>query len=589
MPEELEFDMVIRGGRIVDGTCLPSFIGDLAIKDGRIADVGTVRGRGKEEFDATGLIVAPGVIDIHTHYDAQLAWDPYASQSCWHGVTSVVLANCGFGFAPVRPEDRERAMRRMTRVEAIPMELMSEHMRWDWVSQREQLESFERMGLGINIATYIPQSAVRAYVLGEDDTKREEITEDELEQMKELVRDGYRAGALGLSTDLNLIDRDYDGAKLPSLVASREETEALIGVAREFNVGSIEITPEIFNAGPKEISYFKHLYDVAGVPINFNALVQYSHQGDQWKERLDLLTEVNQTHRVYGLAVVHRLESIMNLRTYNLFDDMEHWNKFLACSYEEQVKNLSDPEVRKLLQHDVDTDKNRIWSGDWTMMKIFDSSHKDLIGKTITEISKERGTAPLDTFLDIALSENLETTFHMMDQVNPDDNASIAFLKHPYVMPGLSDGGAHTEFLSMGKYPTVVLSHWVRDKGVMSLEEAHWRLSAMSASMIGLEGVGTLQRGMPADVIVYDLDKLAVTPDGSWEKEINPGGHGHRFVQKSVGYRKIIINGVTTWEDGVCTGALPGRVMRTSAYEPDSGLQSEVGQKAKVKERVSAN
>ena len=190
MSENFEFDTVIRGGRVVDGTRLPSFVGDVAITDGRVVQTGQVSGRGRKEIDATGLVVAPGVIDVHTHYDAQLNWDPYASQSCWHGVTSVVISLCGFGFAPCRPEDRERAMQRMTRVEAIPYEAMKQGMKWDWETQGEFFDSLQSHGLGVNVAGYIPHSVLRAYVLGTDDSKRADVTDDEMEQMKQLMRDG---------------------------------------------------------------------------------------------------------------------------------------------------------------------------------------------------------------------------------------------------------------------------------------------------------------------------------------------------------------------------------------------------------------
>ena len=229
---DTRFDMVIRNGTVVDGTRMPRFKADIAIKDGKIAEIGRVTGKGKQEIDATNLIVAPGAIDVHTHYDAQLQWDPYASQSCWHGITSIVISACGFGFAPCHPHDRERAMNRMTRVEAIPYSAMKLGMRWDWVTQAEYLNSMKKAGLGVNVASYIPQSPVRGYVLGTEDSSREHVTPAELEAMKELVRDGYRAGAMGLSTDLNLIDRDFDGSMLPSLIAPMEETEALIAVAR---------------------------------------------------------------------------------------------------------------------------------------------------------------------------------------------------------------------------------------------------------------------------------------------------------------------------------------------------------------------
>ncbi len=561
-----EFDLVIRNGRIVDGTRMPAFNGDIAVKDGKIVEMGSVRGRGREEFDATGLIVAPGFIDVHTHYDAQLNWDPYASQSCWHGITSIVVAACGFGFSPCKPADRERAMRRMTRVEAIPYQSMKDGMRWDWVSQREYLESLERGGLGVNVATYIPQSPIRAWVLGEDDTRRANVTVDELEQMKELVREGYRAGALGLSTDLNLIDRDFDGSILPSLIASPEETEALIAVAREFNVGSIEVTPKSLHMGPEEAAMLERWAELSGRPVYYNAILQVHHLPGQWQESMDRLVEMNTRHRIYALGNAHRIESLFNLIEYNLFDDMPAWNKALACPLEERLANLRNPAVRALLQHDLDHYTNRLWAGNWERMKVFDTEQAEFKGRYVGEIARSLELAPLDAFCEIALGEDLRTLFLIEDLNNSEDEAVARIMTHPFVLPGLSDGGAHTQFLCLGKYPTVILSKLVRDENRMTLEEAHWRMSYMSAAAIGLEGIGTLQVGMPADIVVYDLARLAVTPEEPVYEDIIGGGK--RLIQKAVGYRAIFVNGVQTFEDGECTGKLPGRVLRTSAYEP---------------------
>ena len=525
-----------------------------------------MRGRGREEIDARGLIVAPGFIDVHTHYDAQLNWDPYASQSCWHGITSIVVAACGFGFSPCKPEDRERAMQRMTRVEAIPYQSMKEGMRWDWVSQRDYLESLERAGIGVNVASYIPQSPIRAWVLGEEDTRREKVTPEELEQMKELVREGYRAGALGLSTDLNLIDRDYDGSMLPSLVASIDETEALIAVAREFNVGSIEVTPQSLHLGPDEATMLERWAELSGRPVYYNAILQVHHLPGQWKEALKRLEDMNTRHRIYALGNSHRIESLFNLVDYNLFDDMPAWNKALACAMPERLANLRSAECRATLQHDLDHYTNRLWAGNWERMKIFDTAQPQYKGRYVGEIARAEGKQPLDAFCDIALGEELRTLFLIEDLNNSVDEAVGEIMSHPFVIPGLSDGGAHTQFLCLGKYPTVLLTKWVRDEKKMTLEEAHWRLSYMSAASIGLEGLGTLQVGMPADVVVYDLEKLAVTPDEPVYEDIIGGGK--RLIQKAKGYRAIIVNGVPTFEHDECTGKLPGRVLRTSAYEP---------------------
>jgi len=564
--ENPQFDVVIRGGRVIDGTRMPSFIGDVAIKDGRIAEVGSVAGEGREEIDATGLIVAPGFVDNHTHYDAQLNWDPYASQSCWHGITTVVIGLCGFGFAPCRPQDRERAMLRMTRVEAIPYEAMKLGMRWDWVTQREFLESYERAGIGVNVASYIPHSAIRAYVMGEEDNKRTKPTAEEMEQMKALVREGYRAGAIGLSTDKNLIDRDFDGSMLPSTIAEQSELEELVSVAREFNVGSMEITPENMHIDDKDIELLKRLAEVSGRPVIHNTLIESAHLPGAWRRALDRIEEANKKYRIYATAVCHGIGSLFNLLEYNLFDDMPEWNKALACPLDQRIENLKNPAVRAKLAHDVEHYLNRVWSGRWNRMKVQESEFPQYVDRYISEIAEAEGKTPLDAFCDIAVAEGLRTMFYIEDQINSDDEANKEIFKNPYVIPGASDGGAHTQFLSMGKYPTVVLSRWVRDEKVMSLEEAHWRLSNFAASSIGLEGVGTLERGRAADIVVYDLQSLAVTPDRPYYDPV-PGG-GKRLIERATGYRWILVNGVVTFVDGECTGKLPGRVIRTASYEP---------------------
>lgn len=564
-----EYDVVIRGGRIVDGTRLPSYIGDLAIKDGRVAATGAILGKGRKEIDARGLIVAPGVVDVHTHYDAQLNWDPYASQSCWHGVTTVVVSLCGFGFAPCRPEDRQRAMRRMTRVEAIPYESMELGMRWDWVSQRDYFESLERQGIGVNVAAYIPHSALRAYAMGEDDTKRAKATSEELELMKELMRDGYRAGALGLSTDHNLIDRDYDGGKLPSSVAEEAELIELLSVAKEFNVGSSEVTPYNIHLDGEGEKLLQRYAEASGRPVIYSVIIQSNHIPTKWQDTLNRLQALNDNgHQVYAVALMHRLGSLFNLLEYNLFDEMPAWNEALACPVEQRIKNLADPEVRKKLQHDVDHHLERVWSGRWDRLRVQQTESREFEGMTVAEIATKTGKTPIDVFCDLNVAEGLKTMFYVEDQLGDDDHANQEIAKSPFVLPGSSDGGAHTQFISMGKYPTVMLAKMVRDDKAMSLEEAHWRLSYMSAAAIGLEGIGTLERGMPADIIVYDLANLKVTPDQPYYEEVLGGGK--RLVEKADGYRYIFVNGEITFEDGECTGALPGRVVRSASYEPEA-------------------
>jgi N-acyl-D-aspartate/D-glutamate deacylase len=350
------------------------------------------------------------------------------------------------------------------------------------------------------------------------------------------------------------------------LIASAEETEALISVAQEFNVGSIEVTPESLHLGPDEAKMLERWATISGRPVYYNAILQVHHLPGQWKEALHRLEDMNTRHRIFALGNTHRIESLFNLVDYNLFDDMPAWNAALACPMEERLANLRNPEVRAKLQHDLDHYTNRLWAGNWERMKIFDSSQAEYKGRYVGEIARSKGLKPLDMFCEIALGEDLRTLFLIEDLNNSVDEAVGEIVSHPFVIPGLSDGGAHTQFLCLGKYPTVMLTKWVRDEKKMTLEEAHWRLSHMSAAAIGLEGIGTLQPGMPADIVVYDLEALKVTPSEPVYEDIIGGGK--RLIQKAEGYRYIIVNGVPTFEDGECTGALPGRVLRTSAYVP---------------------
>jgi N-acyl-D-aspartate/D-glutamate deacylase len=579
-----EYDLLIKNGTIVDGTRMPAYRGDIGIRKGRIVAMGNLTESATRTIDATGQVVAPGFIDIHTHYDAALSggtrWDPYASLSGWHGVTTVAIGNCGFGFAPVKPEDRDRAMRRMERTESIPLSCMQHGMRWDWITFPEFLDSLDRGGLGVNAASLVPYSPLRAYVLGNEAARDPEykVTEEQLQQMKNILREGLQAGGFGFSATWSMANRDYDGGYLPTHVAPREEFLEMAKVMREFNRGAIEWT---MGRSLQKLGhdFLIELAQTSGRPVNWNAIIYDPTHPDSWKKELAWAEKAYKEAVVLPVNICLPIEFEFTLQSIGLFDNLPAWNEATVGTLEERKAKLADPDRRPKLRADMDRARSVLpQAGDgrrgdgeagqiqmfrWNETLIDDvqlEKNKHLKGRTIADFAKEVNKHPVDAMLDLAVEEDLKTEFNMQGLINNNEEAVAEIVKHPLTIIGASDGGAHTKFLTTGRYPTHFLAHWVRDRQVMTLEEAHWRLSTMVGWAIGIRDRGWLREGMPADIVVYDFEKLAVKPmetvrdlpDGDW-----------RRVQRADGYRFIIVNGQVTFEDNVCSGALPGKMLRS--------------------------
>ncbi len=572
-----EYDLLIKNGTIVDGTRIPAYRGDIGIRGGRIVAMGNLKGSAKRGIDATGLIVAPGFMDLHTHYDAALSgWDPYASLSGWHGVTTVAIGNCGFGFAPVRPEDRERAMLRMERTESIPLEVMKASMRWDWVTFPEFLDSLERHGIGVNAASLVPYSPLRAWVMGNEAARdpNYKAKPEEIEQMKHLLKEALDAGGFGFSATFSMANRDYDGGYLPTHVAPREEFLEMAKVLRDYNRGSIEWTMGHALQG-LGLDFLVELAETSGRPVNWNAIIYDPTNPTNWKRQLDWTEKAYRRAVVMPVNICLPIEFEFTLETIGLFDQLPAWNEATVGSLAERKAKLADPARRPALRRDTEKTPTimpgRRDEGEAGQVSLFNwettfidkvhlEKNKHLQGKTLAELAREQGKHPVDAMLDLALEEDLKTEFAMPSFLNDDEEALTEIIKHPLTLIGASDGGAHTKFLTTGRYPTHFLAHWVRDKQIMTLEEAHWRLSTMLGWAIGIRDRGWLREGMPADIVIYDLEKLRVLPmetvydlpNGDW-----------RRVQKAEGYHYTIVNGVVTFEGQKCTGALPGKVLRS--------------------------
>ena len=559
-----EYDLVIRGGTIVDGTGVPRYRGDLAIKDGRVANIsGRINAGGAKEIDASGCIVAPGAIDLHTHYDAQLNWDPYATLSGWFGVTSLTIGQCGFGFAPTRPADRELNMKMMERIEAIPLESMRQGMRWDWETFPEYLDSLDRQGLGVNVGALVPFSPLRGYVLGMMPSRqRTSVTEAELNQMKQIFREAMQAGAFGITADKNPEDRPEDGGSLPSHVASQEEFLALAEVLNEFGLGHIGWTVGISDGIPgKQAAQYDMLAQMArlsGRPLHLLlGLGDPESDGQEWLKQM----------RAEGLPILQQeaavlVDATFKLSEYNLFDYMPNWVNPLVGTKEERNAKLSEDGVRAGMKQAVLEQPND--RTDWTTMtvvEVAEARNAEYEGRTIADIAKMQGKHPLDAFLDLALDEDLETEFqHAVDAGRDTRAESIC---NPFTHISVSDGGAHTRFLTVSTWPVYFLTHWIRERNIMTLEQAHYKMSALPAWFTDFKNRGTLRRGDYADIMVYDFDKLGFLYDKPVFATDFPGGE-KRLVQKPTGMRYILVNGQVTFEDNSkCTGALPGKLLRS--------------------------
>ena len=557
-----EHDLVIRGGTIVDGTGVPRYRADLGVKNGRVAMIsGRINAGGAKEIDASGCIVAPGAIDLHTHYDAQINWDPYTSLSGWFGVTSLTLGECGFGFAPTRAEDRELNMRMMDRIEAIPLASMRKGMRWDWETFPEYLDSLESHDLGLNVGALVPFSPLRGYVLGMIPAReRTSVTDAELNQMKQIFHEGMKAGAFGFSLDKNNEDRPEDGGFLPSIVASDREFHGLAEVLGQFGVGHVGLTLGLGLSWEERTGVRAMVAEtmrISGRPLHM--LDAQRGEDPAWDQKI----------REEQLPLIYQRVSTINssefkLSEYNLYDFMPNWVKPLLGSPEERAAKLRDPAIRGAMKRDVDDWPNIM--NDWSRVSVLEVAHernRAFETVTINQLAEMTGKHAVDAFLDLALDEDLETEFLVPPPNNPDElEDRRQQLLDPHTHISISDGGAHTKFLTISTWPVEWLFYWVRDREIMTLEQAHYKMSALPAWFTDFKDRGTLRVGSWADIIVYNLDELGYLYDKPVYANDFPGGE-RRLIQKPTGLRYTIVNGTVTFEGNDCTGALPGKLLRS--------------------------
>ena len=568
------YDIIIKGGTIVDGTRVPRYISDIAIKDGIIAKIGGFVGSTADKvLDAKGLIVAPGFIDLHTHYDAQIFWDPYCTLSGWHGVTSVALGNCGFGFAPSRVEDRDRCMLSLTRNEAIPYAAMKEGMTWDWVTFPEFMDTLSRIPKGVNCLTYVPLTPLYAWVMGWDEAKKRRPTEAELQEMVRLVNEAMDAGACGWSAQVlgkTSVQRDYDGTPMITDMLSEYELITFAKVLADRDEGFIELSYEETGEegrplAEKTKNFYEEIAKAAKRPIIYQAVTPNAIHPEQHRARLRWLQQcAEQGIWIYGQGATYRGGFELTFEDWNLFDETPVWREVTLGTHDERKAKMEDPEMRRKLREEWDSGTRPISViagsvGSLIVEETARPEYEHYAGLTVQDIADREGKHVIDALLDLVVADDLGTEFIAAAQGRDVAQYTAEVLDSPHIVAGISDGGAHVKFRTAGNYSTDMLAWLVRDEKVMTLEDAHFKLSYLPAHCGGFKDRGVIREGAPADILVYDLDKLEILPS-----EIAadlPGGDWRR-IQKAKGYNWILVNGEVTFEDGEPTGALPGKLLR---------------------------
>ncbi len=564
-----ELDLVIRGGTIVDGTGAPATQGDVGVRGGRIVAVGEVDGDAARVVDAGGLLVTPGFVDIHTHYDAQLHWDPTASPASWHGVTTLMTGNCGFTLAPSKPEDLPWLLQMLSRVEGMSADALSVGVDFAEGSFGAFLDNLEGR-IGVNVGANVGHCAIRRYVMGDDASERT-ATDDEIARMQELLRAAMREGAVGFTSSQLDLHVAHDGRGVPSNHASADELIALAGVLAEFGRGSIEFIPRTFLPGydDDDRALIRAMAEAAGRPVHLNTLTMMPHAPDGWSRSLEFAEAANADGlEVHPMFASNRQGAHFSLGSTFLFDEMPSFRDTLTRSSPEREQRLHDPGLRDRMRAEIADPTGRSFVFVWQVLRVEAVQHdrnRRFLDRSVTEVAEILGEElgqtvdPLDAFLDLSLDEDLETQFVLAAPPDPKRRAATEqMIRSEVVMAGSSDGGAHLLSFCGADYTTRLLTEWVPD--VLSLEAAVARLTSVPAAAYGITDRGTLAAGQGADLLLIEHDALA-TPDAPRYVRDFPADSG-RYVVDADGYRAVVVNGEVLLDDGTWTGATPGRVLR---------------------------
>jgi len=551
----MAYDIVIRNGSVIDGTGAPARRADVAIADGRIVALGEVTGSAARTFDAGDCVVAPGFVDPHTHYDAQICWDGAVTPSSWHGVTSVVMGNCGVGIAPCHPQAREVAMRDLVNVEVIPYEVLAQGITWDWESFPEYLDAAARRGPALNLAFLAPLTPFRHFVMGEESMERA-ASPAETARIAALLGEAVDAGAFGFSSTILNQHLGFQGRPLACRLASDAELAAYANVLRERGKGAIEValTRQVGVLEEEQVATLDLLLRESGRPVTFIALFDR----DDIPERL-AAPQIARGARPQTSPLPLTRE--INMRSPFSFAAFPAWKRVFADKSDEGLRrSYADPAFRDAFRKDLENPLNFASWDRIVLHEVRNPELKGYEGRSVAEIASARGTDGVDALLDVTLADGLDCEFTMASY-NTRVDRMTELLNDPSILIGLGDGGAHLDMLCDSGYPTYLLGTWVRERGVLTLEQAVQRLTSDPADLFGIRGRGRLAEGAAADVTVFDPESVGSRNRGERRHDL-PGG-AKRMVMPSHGVELTLVNGEVVWEQGSLTGAAPGVVLRS--------------------------
>ena len=544
-------DLLIRNARLFDGSGRPAVTGDLAVKDGRIAAMGQVAGAARESIDADGLALMPGIIDNHTHYDAQITWDSGLNPSPALGVTTAIIGNCGFTIAPCRPQDRELIMKNLTQVEGMSLDVLRQGIRWDFESIPEYMALLERQGAAVNIAAFAGHSSLRTWVMGADAPKRAATTA-EVQEMKRLLQEAMQAGAIGFATSTSPAHNGEGGVPMPSRLADDDELRTLVGSLKDSGKGVFMLT----KGGHTKIDFLEELSVLSGRPVVIAALLHNKTNPQAVFKDLDAIAEANTRGRkLLGAVSCCPLTMDFTLHSPYPVEGLVSWKQVLGLKGEAFKTAIADKAFRAAMRAEIAAPAVfRLFNGEWDQVQVVqvaDPKHAKYEQRTIAELAREAGVDPLDFMFDLAIAENLDTVF-TATMLNSDEEAVGRMLNHPNSLVSLSDAGAHLTFFNDAAFGLHLMGHWSRDLGKMPLEEAVRRLTGQTAEVFGLAKRGLLEVGHAADLLLFDPATVGRGP----KRRVNdlPGGAG-RLHTDALGVHGVWVNGIKVADSG---GMLPG-------------------------------
>ncbi len=564
-------DLVIRNGLVVDGTGAPGHRADVAIDGGLVSIVGEVPERGREEIDAEGKLVTPGFVDIHTHFDGQITWDPLLTPSFWHGVTTVVMGNCGVGFAPAAPNRRDWLIGLMEGVEDIPGSALAEGMEWGWESFPEYLDFLETLPKAIDIGTQVPHGAVRAYVMGERGARNEDANPEDIAEMAAIVREGLEAGALGFSTSRTLAHRAIDGEPVPGTFAAEDELFGIGRVLGELGTGIYEVAPagvtgDDANAPALEIAWMRKLSAEISRPVTF-AMVQFDNDPEAWRQAFEASIEaLDEGAEIYPQVAARGISLLLTLRGRHPFIHSPAYRGLDGLGWAERAERMREPQLRERILSEVSSPDAALGFLMWN--KLYPMSdppnYEPEAWETVEARAAAAGLTPLEFAYDFLTEGEGENVLFapLFNYANGDLEPTREMLLHPRSAVGLSDGGAHCGVICDAGMPTFMLTHWTRDRARGERLPLEWivkRMTQDTARLYGLGDRGVLAPGKKGDVNVIDYEALQLElPQATHDLPTE----AMRLIQRSRGYEATIVSGEVISRHGEETGARPGRLIR---------------------------